>query len=102
MSDGHVTDYDSLEIRPRKPKLTYGRKGQRDRSQSVAASARPTLPSPGVKRPQGKSEAKVARPKLKRATSAAELGKREREKAREESESSEAEQDEQVRAPRCS
>lgn len=88
MTDAHETDYDSLEIRPRKPKLTYGRKGQRDRP-------RPTLPSPGAGGEQqqlGKTKGKVVRPKLKRATSAAELGKRRRVKEREESASSEDEQ----------
>lgn len=92
MTDAHETDYDSLEIRPRKPKLTYGRKGQRDRPQP---QARATLPSPGAGGEQqqlGKTKGKVVRPKLKRATSAAELGKRSRGKEREESASSEDEQ----------
>ncbi|ORY91746.1 hypothetical protein BCR35DRAFT_340627 [Leucosporidium creatinivorum] len=105
MADAHETDYDSLEIRPRKPKLTYGRKGQRDRSQSQShsvASARQILPSPGGQQQQGKGKGKgkAVRPRLNRANSAAELGKRTREKvARRESESSEDDKDDEQLHP---
>ena len=79
MRDGNETDYDSLEIRPRKPKLTYSRKGQRgaERAQSLAALSSRASASTG-QQVTNKGEDKTGRPKLNRTTSAAELGKRKR------------------------
>ena len=79
MADGNETDYDSLEIRPRKPKLTYSRKGQRgaERAQSLAALSSRASASSG-QQVTNKGKEQPARPKLNRTTSAAELGKRKR------------------------